>query len=314
MDRKQKPQAKKIATYFENEDAARAYLEALRWPNGPICPKCGTAAKPYSLKGGKYRCSDKDCRADFTVRVGTVFESSHIPLHKWLLAAYLLCSSKKGISSHQIHRMMGVTYKTAWFMTHRIREAMREGGLVPPSVLGGPGKIVEIDETYYGRNPFRKKGQGTGHKLRVLSLVERGGRVRSFYVENAKMKNVVPIILANLSHESHIMTDESPLYGRLHHHFKGHDTVRHAGEEYARYEHGRVISTNTIEGFFSIFKRGMNGVYQHCKEKHLHRYVAEFDFRYGQRHVTDLERTDEALRGSIGKRLTYRTSHQEQRA
>jgi len=295
----------KMAAHFENEEAARLFLEGIRWPNGPICPKCGSVKKPYALHKGKYRCSDKDCRADFTVRVGTVFESSHIPLHKWLMAAYLLCSSKKGISSHQIHRTMGVTYKTAWFMTHRIREAMREGALLP---IGGPGTTVEADETFIGRNPLRKKARGTGHKLCVLSLVERGGRVRSFHVEDTKAVSIVPIVNENISHESCLMTDENPSYGRVGQRFKSHETVVHKNEEYARYEKGRVISTNTVEGFFSIFKRGMTGIYQHCSADHLHRYVAEFDFRYSERHVTDAERTIQALRGSVGKRLKYRTT------
>jgi transposase-like protein len=293
----------KIAAHFTNEDAARLFLESIRWPEGPICPKCGSARKPYALPKGKYRCSDKDCRSDFTVRVGTVFESSHIPLHQWLLAAYLLCSSKKGISSHQIHRTMGVTYKTAWFMTHRIREAMREGALLP---IGGPGKTIEADETFIGRKPGRKKAAGPGHKMAVLSLVERGGRVRSFHIEDTRAASLAPIVNQNISHESHLMTDENPSYGRVGRVFKSHDTVAHKSEEYARYEKGRTISTNTIEGFFSIFKRGMTGIYQHCSEKHLHRYVAEFDFRYSEREVTDAQRTVQALRGSIGKRLTYR--------
>ena len=217
------------------------------------------------------------------MRVGTVFESSHIPLHKWLMAAYLLCSSKKGISSHQIHRTMGVTYKTAWFMAHRIREAMREGVAVC--------RLADLARSWKWMKPLSaasrsaKRPRASGHKHRVLSLVERGGRVRSFHVEESKMKNIVPIVSQNISHESHLMTDENPVYGRLSRSFKGHDTVLHRAEEYARYERGRLISTNTIEGFFSIFKRGMTGIYQHCGENHLHRYIAEFDFRYSERGV-----------------------------
>lgn len=262
----QKKAAKKIANHFESEKAAKARLAAIRWTNGngevaPICPKCGSAEGAYTLTDGRYRCKDKDCRTSFTVTTGTVFESSHIPLHKWMLAVYLLCSSKKGISSHQLHRMMGVTYKTAWFMTHRIREAMREGSFAPP--LGGKGKIVEIDETHIGRNPWRSKQpkeRGPAHKLKVLSLVERGGKARSFYVERARMKDLLPIIHANVHRDSEIMTDEAGTYNLLGTWFKKHDAVRHGAAEYVRYESGRVVSSNTIEGFFSIFKRGMTGV------------------------------------------------------
>jgi len=305
---KQKPPSKKIADHFENEAAARAYLEAIRWPNGPICPKCGTASKPYALKAGRYRCSDKDCRSDFTVRVGTVFESSHIALHKWLLAAYFLCSSKKGVSSHQIHRMIGVTYKTAWFMTHRIREAMKEGSLI--TQFGGPGGVVEVDETFIGKAREKQyKVGGHWHKHKVLSLVDRDRRrARSIVVDSLKARDLVPIIERHVHPDTHVMTDEALQYKHLNRYFRDHGVVRHSAEEYGRYELGRSISTNTIEGFFSIFKRGMKGVYQHCSGAHLHRYLAEFDFRYNERDVTDSERTEVALRGSIGKRLKYRDS------
>jgi transposase-like protein len=287
--------------HFHNEEAARKYLEAIRWPDGPVCPHCGSAVKPYkTARVGKYRCGDKDCRKDFTVRVGTVFEASHIPLHKWLLAAYLLCSSKKGISSHQLHRVLGLTYKTAWFMSHRLREAMRNGGPFDP--LGGAGKVVEIDETFIGRNPYRKLSRGPSHKLAVLSLVERGGRARSFHVPGTRATDLVPIIEANVHHESEVMTDEGGQYWPLGWVFPLHHVVNHSRKEYVR---GR-ISTNTVEGFYSIFKRGMTGVYQHCSAKHLHRYIAEFDFRYSERQVTDSERTNTALSGIIGKRLKYR--------
>jgi transposase-like protein len=311
MDRKpQKRPAKKIADYFQNEQSARAWLEAIRWPEGVIiCPRCGSSAGAYRLKSGKYRCKDKDCRSDFSVTVGTVFESSHIALHKWLLAAYLLCSSKKGISAHQVHRTLGVTYKTAWFMMHRIREAMKQGGVLAP--LGGPGKIVEVDETYIGRDPRRKKGTGMAHKLAVVSLVERGGKSRSIYVDTVNRKTLERIVRENVHRESEVMTDEHKGYAYLDQFVARHDTVRHGlpnDAEYARYEGPRVITTNSIEGFFSIFKRGMRGVYQHCRERHLVRYLSEFDFRYGLRFVNDTERTNEALKGAIGKRLKYRDS------
>lgn len=261
MDRRQKPPTKKIATHFENEQAAREHLAAIRWPEGKVvCPKCGSAEGAYVLKDGRYRCKDKDCRTSFTVTTGTIFESSHIALHKWLLALYLLCSSKKGISSHQIHRTLRVTYKTAWFMTHRIREAMREGGILAP--LGGRGKIVEVDETYYGRNPLRKKKAGMTHKLAVVSLVERGGKSRSFYVEKVNRATVEQIVRENVHHESDVMTDEYAGYDYLNQFVARHDTVKHGpygSEEYVRYEGDRVITTNSIEGYFSIFKRGMKG-------------------------------------------------------
>jgi transposase-like protein len=296
----------KMATHFQNEEAARLFLEGIRWPNGPICPKCGSARKPYATHKGKYRCSDKDCRSDFTVRVGTVFESSHVALHKWLMAAYLLCSSKKGISSHQIHRTLGVTYKTAWFMTHRIREAMKDGSLVP---MGGPGNAVEVDETFIGRDKTKKFRSGYAHKYKVLSLVDRKTkRAKSVVVDDLKMRTLRPILLANIHPDSSVMTDEAGQYRRLGWHFARHDFVSHKADEYVRYEKGRVITTNTVEGFFSIFKRGMKGIYQHCSERHLQRYLAEFDFRYNERGVTDSERTEVALRGSIGKRLKYRDS------
>ena len=305
---KQKPPSRKIADHFQDPEAARLFLERLRWPNGPVCPKCGTSKKPYNVKNGRYRCSDKDCKADFTVRVGTVFESSHVALHKWLLAAYLLCSSKKGISSHQIHRTMGVTYKTAWFMTHRIREAMKDGSLIPQ--LGGPGEVVEVDETFIGKDkPLKPGARGYMHKHKILSLVDRkSGRAHSIVVDSLKARNLVPIIEQHVHPDTHVMTDEALQYKHLKRHFRDHGVVRHSAEEYGRYELGRLISTNTIEGFFSIFKRGMKGVYQHCSGAHLHRYLSEFDFRYNERGVTDSERTEVALRGTIGKRLKYRDS------
>lgn len=295
---------KLTAPHFTDEEAARVYLERVRWPEGPVCPHCGTVNKAYATKRpGKYRCGSKECRKDFTVKVGTVFESSHIPLHKWLLAAYLLCSSKKGISSHQLMRMLEVTYKTAWFMTHRIREAMRTGTFGTP--LGGPGKVVEADETYIGRKSGTVVRRGTAHKNTVVALVERGGEVRSFHVDRANVATVTPIARKNILRETRLMTDELGIYRRVGKEFAAYETVNHAANEYVRGE----VHTNTIEGFFSIFKRGMKGIYQHCGEQHLHRYLAEYDFRYNNRSalgVEDVRRMLILLGQTAGKRLTYR--------
>jgi hypothetical protein len=251
------------------------------------------------------------------VRVGTVFESSHVALHLWLQAAYLMCSSKKGISSNQLHRTLGVTLKTAWFMSHRIREAMRDGQLAP---MGGNGGVVEADETYLWKTadrkpskqrrdrPYTKTGNsGVGGKRAIISLVERGGSVRSFHVENADKATVNIIVGENIAREARVHTDESRIYNDVANHAAAHESVRHSIKEYARGD----VTTNSVEGYFSIFKRGMQGTYQHCAEKHLHRYLAEFDFRYNNRvavGVHDASRADEALRGIVGKRLTYRTT------
>lgn len=308
--------------YFHDEAAAFAKLESVLWPNGPVCPKCGNADRIYVLDGVRSKPSKKNpegivrhglkkcgkCRQQFTVRVGTVFESSHIPLHKWFQAVHLLCSSKKGISSHQLHRVLEITYEAAWFMSHRLREAMRTGSLAPP--MGGPGSsgIVEADETFIGTKKGAKKRRGAGHKMAVLSLVERNGEVRSVHVEDVKADTLVPIVNANIAKEAKIMTDDAAAYYKKLEGFAGHETVNHSADEYVRYENGEAIHTNTVEGYFSIFKRGMKGVYQHCSEKHLHRYLAEFDFRYNNRSakgIEDAERTERALRGIAGKRLTY---------
>lgn len=250
--------------------------------------------------------------------VGTVFEASHVPLRLWLQAVHLMASSKKGISSNQLHRVLGVTLKTAWFMSHRIREAMRVLGMEP---MGGEGQVVEIDETFIGKFEGAKKARGGfGHKNVVLTLVERGGSARSFHVDGVAISDIMPIIRANILRESTINTDEGKHYNDVRKEFAAHDTVNHSKDEYVR--HGITIEgnnividathTNTVEGFYSIFKRGMKGVYQHCAEKHLHRYLAEFDFRYSNRvrlGVDDVERSDRALKGIVGKRLTYRTTH-----
>jgi transposase-like protein len=297
---------------FTDETAARAVIEGIRWPGGPVCGHCGETERRYATKReGRYRCGNPDCRKDYTVTTGTVMESSHVKLNKWLLAFYLVSSSKKGMSAHQLHRMLGTTYKTAWFMHHRIREAMRAGGLeLPP--LGGDGGVVEADETYFGTieepkttrsdgSKFIKKGK-SAQKRSVISLVERGGNVRSFHVPRADKVTVTKIVNENVAREARLFTDESRLYTDAHMLVAEHDTVHHSSREYVRGE----VHTNTIEGYFSIFKRGMRGVYQHCSEKHLHRYLAEFDFRYNGRHITDGERAALAVKGAEGKRLTYR--------
>jgi transposase-like protein len=305
---------------YSNETAAREHLEGIRWAAGVYCPHCGGYDDIRKLGGaaadkGLWHC--KPCRKKFTVTVGTVFERSHIPLSKWLAAFHLMCSSKKGISAHKGHRMLGLTYKTAWFMWHRIREAMKRGGLsnVPP--MGGKGKVVEADETYFGNlpehkapirnNPDRPKF-GPGHKRAIVSLVERGGEVRSFYVGKATVTEVAKIVRANVAKESRLHTDESRVYWKVGEDFAAHEAVNHGQKEYARGD----VTTNTIEGYFSVFKRGMKGVYQHCGERHVHRYLSEFDFRFNNRMslgVDDNTRTVEALKGISGKRLTYKGAH-----
>jgi len=258
--------------------------------------------KGKSARPGLRTCLE--CKKQFTVKVGTVFESSHIPLHKWFQAVHLLASSKKGISAHQMHRTLEVTYKTAWFMMHRLREAMRSGPLAP---MGGQGTVVEVDETFIGQKKDAPKRRGYAHKHAIPSLVERGGSVRTFHVDETTAKELIPILKANIAHETAVMTDEAGQYGKLKDDFASHETVAHGAGEYVR---GKV-HTNTIEGYYSIFKRGMKGVSQHCSEKHLHRYVAEFDFRYNRRvalGIGDVERTNLALAGVVGKRLTYRDS------
>ena len=292
--------------YFHDEAAAFAHVEAIVWPTGPVCPHCGSDKSPYDLKAtrvGLKKCSA--CRKQFTVRVGTVFESSHVPLFKWLQAVHLICSSKKGVSAHQLHRILEVTYKTAWFMAHRIREAMRSGDLAPLGVGGG---FVEADETFIGRKKgVEKKGGGFGHKMKVMSLVERGREVRSIVLDKVSRKTVEDVIAANVHHEARLRTDTAQYYVRSGFGTANHKMVNHFIGEYVRGD----AHTNTLEGFFSIFKRGMKGIYQHCAEKHLHRYMAEFDFRYNTRTAvggTDAMRAEKALKGIVGKRLTYKTS------
>ena len=297
---------------FHDEAAAYAYVEARVWADGRVCPHCGTVGHSAALKGastrlGVYKCYD--CRKPFTVKVGTVFEASNVKLHVWLQATYLLVSSKKGISSHQLHRTLGVSLKTAWFMSHRIREAMRSGDLAP---FGGKGQDVEVDETYIGREPGTPKAKGgTAHKMKVLSLVDRStGRARSMVVDDTTAATVAPIVQANIATEARLLTDQSRIYTKVGTTFAAHGTVDYSRDEYVS-RTDPTVHTNTIEGYFSVFKRGMKGTYQHCSKKHLHRYLAEFDFRYSERAasgIDDAERASRALSGITGKRLTYRGS------
>jgi transposase-like protein len=300
------------APHFTDETAAREYLEKLRWPEGPVCPHCGTVNHAYATKRpGLYRCASKECRKDFSVTVGTVYERSKIPLHKWLLASYLLCSSKKGMSSHQLHRMLGVTYKTAWFMTMRIREAMTDGYFSGP--LGGNGKAVEVDETYFGNEKPKATptARGGDHKMKILSLVEREGRVRSHHVPSVNAKTLAPIMKEQIAQDTHLMTDDAAVYLKIGQHFAEHSSVNHSAGEYVR----GAISTNTVESYFAILKRGLIGTYHHVSPEHLRRYVGEFDFRYNNRSalgVEDKERADIVLKNIAGKRLTYRRTNEKE--
>jgi transposase-like protein len=317
--------------HFHNEKAAYRFVETRIWADGRACPHCGVVGRSGALKSkadskhkvrhGVYKCYE--CRKPFTVKVGTIFESSHIKLHIWLQAIFLISSSKKGISANQLHRVLGITLKSAWFLSHRIREAMRDGEL---DILGGEGKIVEADETYYGKKsgerpevttsgrPFTKRrGDARRQSRAIISLVERGGRVRSFHVDKADKFTVANIVVNNIAKESRLHTDESKLYVGADAAFATHETVHHASKEYARGD----VTTNSVEGYFSIFKRGMKGIYQHCGEQHLHRYLAEYDFRYNNRIAlgyNDEDRAANLLRGVVGKRLTYRTVGQRNRA
>jgi len=306
------------APQFQDENAAFEYVEAHLWPRGPVCPHCGEKARIGRLNGKTTRPGLRKCyacRKPFTVRIGSIFEDSKLPLHLWLQVIHLMCASKKGISTRQIQRMLQCSMKTAWHLTHRIRHAMsgsNEGGQ-----LGGMGKVVEVDETYFGnlpahKAPIRKSrsgriAQGPSFKRGILSLVERGGEARSFYVEGTKAEDVARIVRANVAKESRLHTDEHRMYWKVGAEFSAHEAVNHSKKEYARGD----VTTNTVEGFFSVFKRGMRGVYQQCGEQHLHRYLAEFDFRYNARQslgVTDQQRTSRAVMGGKGKRLTYETT------
>ena len=299
--------------YLHDEAAAHEFVESVLWPNGPVCPRCGGLDRITKVKAnpekrirvGLYRCGD--CKRQFTVKVGTIFEDSKIPLNLWVQAVVLMTASKKGISAHQLHRTLEVTYKTAWFIEHRIREAMCSGDL---SAFGSGGGIVEIDETFIGKDPkwmrYRKPGQRGGlHKGKVLALVDRAsGQARARVVDHLSKMQLLPILKANIAREARVSTDEAGYYRRLGETFAEHLSVNHGDEEWVRGE----AHTNTLEGFFSIFKRGMKGVYQHCAHRHLHRYVAEFEFRYNNRSalgIEDQERAKAALEGVVGKRLKY---------
>lgn len=292
--------------HFQDEDKAREYLEALRWSNGIICPHCGCVGEHYRLTGKSHRkgllkCAD--CRKQFSVTVGTVFERSKIKLHVWLLAVHLVCAAKNGMSSMELHRILGITQKTAWFMLGRIREAMKpeSGGL-----MGSNGGTVEADETYWGntkRSQAAKdyKGRGAAHKEKIFSLVERGGKVRSFHVPSVNAKTLKPILLSQVDADANLMTDEAKVYKKIGKEFASHEVVTHSKGEYVR---GNVY-TNTIEGFFSRLKRGLVGTYHHVSAFHLKRYVVEFDFRYNTRKSTDTERLMTLIGGIGGKRLIY---------
>jgi len=296
------------APHFHNEEAAYAYVEARIWPNGPVCPHCGGVERIGKM-GGKstrvdtYKCYQ--CRKPFTVKIGTIFEDSKVPMRLWLQAMYLVAGSKKGISSNQLHRILGVTLKTAWFMSHRIREAMRSNDMTP---FGGNGGAVEVDETFIGQLKGVPKRRAFHHKMKVLALIDRDSRqARTMVIDDVNAKTLMPLVIANVAKEARVMTDEHSGYRDVKHFFAAHGTTSHGRGNYVDLE-DHTIHSNTVEGYFSIFKRGMKGVYQHCGEQHLHRYLAEFEFRYYNRSalgVEDTERSDRLLQGIIGKRLTY---------
>jgi transposase-like protein len=299
---------------FTDAHKAREHFETIRWPNGPYCPFCGVFDRVAALGGvsmgpGWYHC--KDCRKKFTAAVGTIYERSHIPMTKWLLATHLMCASKKGMSAHQLHRMLGLPYKTAWFMAHRIREGMRELG--PTTPLGGTGKTVEADETYIGGKEKNKHARkrtsavgGMGKEI-AFALVERGGRVRSHHVPDVTAATLRPILVAQIDKDSFLMTDDAGQYRHMHRDFT-HETVNHGAGEYVRGE----AHSNTVESYFAILKRGITGTYHHVSQQHLKRYLAEFDFRYNERvalEVTDAHRATKAVKGVVGKRVTYKQPH-----
>jgi transposase-like protein len=297
---------------FHDEAAARAWLERRLWPDGPVCPRCGTVDQATLMRGkshreGLYQCNG--CREPFTVTIGTLYERSHVPLHKWLAATYLMMSSKKGMSAKQISRMIGVTYKTAWFLCHRIRESLREGDDADP--MGGAGRIVEADETYVGGKEENKHAhkrvrvRGGSQKEAVVALVERGGKVRSRHVPDVNVKNLRPILMEQLDADTHLMTDKAALYRGVGRKFVEHNTVNHGIGEYVR----GGIHTNTVESYFALLKRGIFGTFHHVSREHLKRYLGEFDFRYNTRvrlGYSDTDRFAESIPGIIGKRLTYR--------
>ncbi len=291
---------------FHNETKARKWLEARLWPDGPICPHCGTIDEATLMKGeshrpGLYNCNA--CRQPFTVTVGTLYERSKIPLHKWLAATHLMMASKKGMSALQIGRLLSLSKKTAWFLCHRIRESLRESKFDEP--LGGQNKVVEADETYVGGKAKNRKGK-VPPKEAVVALVERDGKVRSFHIPAVSAKTLRPILVTQVSRKSYLMTDDSTVYPKIGEEYAGHGTVNHSIEEYVR---GGFWHTNTVENYFSILKRGITGTYHHVSQQHLKRYLAEFDFRYNERSalgVSDAERMEKSIQGIVGKRLTYR--------
>lgn len=313
----------KLTEQYSNEDKAREFFEKERWPEAPICPHCGVIGESFKLepqtngkthvRKGVWKCGA--CREQFTVTVGTIMEDSHIPLNKWLLAFHLMCASKKGMSAHQLHRMLGVTYKSAWFMAHRIRHAMAEEPL--SSLLTG---TIEMDETYIGgkrrisvpqaapRGERPKDNPGPfADKAAVVSVLQRGGRVQSRHIEHVTAKTLRPIINQMVAEDAHLMTDTSTVLASAGSKRK-HSQVNHSAKEYVRRENGVVITTNTVEGYFANLKRGINGTFHHVSKRHLHRYLSEFDFRYNARKITDGERTQRAIKATSGKRLTFRDS------
>src|SRR5580704_15838312 len=307
---------------FTDEDAARAHFEKLRWPDGPVCPHCGTVDEATELKGkttrpGLYKC--RACQKPFTATMGTLYERSHIPLHKWLLATHLMSSSKKGMSAHQLWRMLGFgSYRTAWFMAHRIREGMRPLASEDAGPKGGKGKIIEADETYIGgkeKNKHvgkrNKRNLGGTGKEAAFALVERGGKVRSFHVPEVSGKTLRPILVSQISRKSSLMTDEGGQYYHVGKEFDRHETINRSADEYVRGD----AHTNTVEGYFSILKRGIVGTYHHVSPQHLKRYLAEFDYRYNERiglGVNDSQRMTKSVQGIVGKRLTYRRTRRQQ--
>ncbi len=297
---------------FHDEEAARKWLETRVWPNGPVCPHCGVIGQATLMKGkttrpGLYQCNA--CREPFTVTVGTLYERSKVPLHTWLAVTHLMMASKKGMSALQISRMIGLSYKTTWFLCHRIRESLRDSDLNP---LGGPNTPVEADETYVGGKAKNRAFKETAPKKAVVALVEREGRVRSFHIANVTAKTLKPIIAKNVELASVLMTDEAPVYKGMGRKFANHLSVNHSANEYARL--GGYAHINTAENFFSIVKRGIIGSFHHVSEAHLHRYMIEFDYRYNTRTVSDFERFSASIPGIVGKRLPYRRPGDESRA
>jgi len=310
--------------HFHDEAKAFEFLESIVWADGVTCPHCGViGGRVYDLAGVRGKPSKKnpegairhglkkcgECRKQFTVKVGTVFEHARMPLHLMLQAVHLMMSSKKGISSHQLARVLEVQYNTAWFLSHRIREAMRSGDLAP---FGSGGGIVEVDETFIGRIKGAPKKRAFHHKMKVLALVDRtSGNARTMVIDNVRAETLMPIVIANVAREARVMTDEHSGYRDMKLHFAGHGTTSHGAGQYVDLA-DRTIHSNTVEGYFSIFKRGMKGIYQHCGEQHLHRYLAEYEFRYNNRvanGVDDRARSVEAVKGIVGKRLTYKSAN-----